>query len=351
MERNLDLKVETIKRLVESGATINELNTVRSCLSQVKGGNLARLIKSSCHPKPVTILSLIISDVINDPLDIIASGPTYLGSSDSLSTRSKQSLQILHDRRIVDLVPSSVISYLTSKSEELSNSKVDSEPYVFNYLIGNNKLATSSMAREMKTEFDVCHVITNGLEGEAKLVGVCYACLVFMLLTGNQPHSEVIKSIGIIDDLEAIGSMLESFKTTAVTLTGQKRVCVLSGGETTVTFNKTQSQSGLGGRNQELTLAFELTFATLVQHIESTVKFEVAFSSFGTDGIDGPTDAAGATFVYNSRPDQLISKLEMLDYLNRHDSYNYYSKHGRLLKTGPTGSNVSDVQCLLLNIE
>ena len=121
------------------------------------------------------------------------------------------------------------------------------------------------------------------------------------------------------------------------------KVCLISGGETTVNLTDLNERS-LGGRNQEMTLAFELIFSQLSSSL-TVNNFDLLFSSFGSDGIDGPTDAAGAFYLFNQSS---ASTDEMKSYLSDHNSYNYFLKQDRLIKTGPTGTNVSDLQVLIL---
>ena len=170
LEKNLQLKRETIKRVVEAGSTINELNVIRSCLSQVKAGNLAKLALAC---QSVSIVSLIISDVINDPLDIIASGPTYLGDEfESSRNKYEKSLDVLNKYNLASKIPKEIHSYLQSKRKSLDlNEEIPQVSYknrLFNYLIGNNKLASSSMLAksEQDLSFNYCQVLTNSLEGK-----------------------------------------------------------------------------------------------------------------------------------------------------------------------------------------
>ena len=129
------------------------------------------------------------------------------------------------------------------------------------------------------------------------------------------------------------------------------KFCFISGGETTVnggSINLMENEISKGGRCQEMTLAFEYMFTNLLNSLEAS-EFSLLFSSFGSDGIDGPTDAAGAYYLSESSlPESRSRNDEMLTFLKRHDSYNYYLKHDRLLKIGSAGTNVSDIQILLI---
>jgi glycerate 2-kinase len=376
--RNSLLKLETIKRVVHSGANISELNIIRSCLSRVKAGNLAELALSS-SPNSISIVSLIISDVIDDPLEIIASGPTILQENQTGQSKYSKALAIIEKYKLESLIPKEVIDYLSEMSlfnQILTEPKTKFDRNkVFNFLIGNNKIATQSMHSKLEQElnFDFCHVLTNSLDGEAKLVGTFYAFLAFSLISNTFYHSPVdfssLKSKPIVSLLNAIGNdltyiklveslflkfspQLESIKS----LPRKKsiKVGLLSGGETTVNLSNCNNL-GVGGRNLEMTLAFEYVFQGLIktrnEDRENSKRndFSVVFGSFGTDGIDGPTNAAGAYFKLDNESAISHNDDEMCNHLAKHDSYNYYLKHDRLLITGATGTNVSDVQVLLLS--
>lgn len=126
------------------------------------------------------------------------------------------------------------------------------------------------------------------------------------------------------------------------------KLCLIAGGETTVTggdINLMTSQTSKGGRCQEMTLSFENAIKTLLD--QTSDGFSLLFSSFGSDGIDGPTDAAGAIFLKEASEDMQSNNDEINEFLSRHDSYNYFFKYDRLIKIGPTGTNVSDIQILL----
>ena len=192
------------------------------------------------------------------------------------------------------------------------------------------------------------------------MVGAAFAVLAFSLINKtsvsvlfNQDLS-FLSPIGI-KDLSSLRDLFAEFRSKISVDKAKGRVAIFSGGETTVIMSECDSP-GKGGRSQEMTLGFEFTFMNLMRNYEKNElsfegdKFDLAFSSFGTDGIDGPTDAAGAYFVYER--DELNNGYNveaMREHLLRHDSYNYFGKLNRLIKIGATGSNVSDLQILLLN--
>jgi glycerate-2-kinase len=373
LTKNSQLKLETIKKVVKSGANINELNTIRSCLSKVKAYNLAKLVLSTSNS--VSVVSLIISDVIDDPLDIIASGPTILPACEAAKNKYAKSLEIISKYQIESTLPRAVIEFLSEMKQRDKCACADAnQNKVFNFLIGNNKLATNSMVSKLEEmNFDFCRVITNGLDGEAKLVGAVYAFVAYLLAVSEiKDVKTAIDSIKSYDDdkfkfLKAVGinsihsvfSLLQLFLTKIdgiQSLNGKDvvKIGVLSGGETTVDLS-TCTEPGVGGRNQEMTLSFEYVFANLIKAFSVEEKhgrvYNVVFSSFGTDGIDGPTDAAGAFSTFeNSTPFSEVENANIIDSLAKHDSYNYFSKCNRLIKTGATGTNVSDLQVLLVEL-
>ncbi|CAF0809031.1 unnamed protein product [Brachionus calyciflorus] len=348
---NFNLKISTIKTLVKSGVTINELNTVRSCLSQVKNGKLSYL----AHPAQT--ISLVISDVIDDPLDIISSGPCCVKSVGSPSEQAKKALRILEKYELVNKVPQEVIEFLKSKisSEiDLNIEEFIKDERVYNYLIGKNRLATMAVYNDLECDFyenDFREVLTNSLNGEAKIIGSLYAIMSYFIIGLKQKKINLFKDkneiLELVQNIKNQGSFFSSgidknelnqivdifygkifsnLKFQDVILRDKDRVKIglISGGETTVNMRECNT-IGKGGRNQELTLAFD----------------------FGSDGIDGPTDAAGAYYLYDSN--FVRNTQEMLEFLSIHDSYNYFLKYDRLLKTGSTGTNVSDLNLLLIN--
>lgn len=250
------------------------------------------------------------------------------------------------------------------------------QPTIYNFLILNNKLATATILVEAcALNYDYNKVLTNEICGEAKVIGFSYAILAYFLIIAKTHQAlsdqDLIKkleetvlnlrSLKFVDltqlknSFEAFKMLLGEIPDLRENLSGLKKikVCLISGGETTVNLKSVGSSQldlSKGGRNQELTLAFELLFS---QFEVGNNELSLLFSSFGSDGIDGPTDAAGAYFEYYSESNvqKLPNYLEEIDsYLARHDSYNYFEKRDRLLITGPTGTNISDLQILLLNI-
>lgn len=282
--------------LLKAGADIGELNTVRKHLSRVKGGRLAGLI----HPRP--LLSLILSDVIGDRLDVIASGPTAPDSStyhDALAVMSRYGL--------AEKIPEAALRLITDgiRGEAADTPKPRSPVFtaVKNIIVGSNGIAlAAAAARARELGLDVS-VLSSELAGEASVVGKDLAQRALALKAKENAD-------------------------------GRPR-CILAGGETTVTV----TGSGMGGRNTEMALAF-------AGEIAGTDG--IAFLSAGTDGTDGPTDAAGAIADGSTFADGLGRGLDAGDHLTRNDSYTFFSKAGGLFITGPTGTNVMDLQIILV---
>lgn len=278
--------------LLSSGAAIEEINAIRKHLSLIKGGQLAKRIA------PARTISLILSDVIGDPLESIASGPTAPDP-----TTFAQAIDIIAKYGLVDRIPVKIMDYLKNGLNNEIPETPDDQDAVFtlvrNYVIGNNALALNKLKQEAESNGYETVLLTDRVQGEAKEIA--------KLLAG------IIKS-----------GMQSSFP---VTSPG----CVLLGGEPTVTL----SGSGKGGRNQEITLA-------MLQELKDC-KSEFYFCSFGTDGTDGPTDAAGAWIDEKTINKVKNKNLSIVDYLKRNDSYHFFKQIDQLIITGPTRTNVMDL--------
>lgn len=291
-------KQAVTRLLSQSGATIQELNTVRKQLSLVKGGGLGRALQAG------QMVSLIISDVIGDPLDIIASGPTV----DDPAT-PQAALEVL-DRIVGDRsrVPSSIIALLEERCRDARclRPPIDATR-VHNHVIGNNAIAVEAAARHATVMgFDV-RVLGTGMPGIANDIGR--------------------------DLAEQCRRVRADLRTNA------RPVCLLSGGEPIVKLATTNTPRK-GGRNQELVLAACETLQADCQGI--------AIVSGGTDGEDGPTDAAGAFFDADIAEQMRSRQLDPADFLAINNSYAFFEQVGGLLKTGPTHTNVMDVRVALI---
>jgi hydroxypyruvate reductase/glycerate 2-kinase len=291
-------KQQITQLLHECGATINEMNAVRKHLSRIKGGRLAQAFE--CR----ALYSLIISDVIGDPLDVIASGPTAPDP-----TTFDDALGVLDKYRLTPQVPPSVLDHLKKGArDEVEETPKNLPSNVLNLVIANNARALdAAKAKAKKLDYSVlCLPFTDG---ETQWVAKSRAKWVF----------------------EAKGGTPFAYRPT----------CLLSGGETTVNLGK---DHGLGGRNQEFVLA-------TLKKLGRKGMANVVVLSGGTDGEDGPTDAAGALADAETllKADQL--GLSPADFLRRHDAYHFFQATGDLLKTGLTETNVMDVRVILIGAQ
>jgi hydroxypyruvate reductase/glycerate 2-kinase len=293
----LDDKQRVTELLLKSGATINGLNTVRKHISQIKGGRLAEFAY------PAKVISLILSDVIGDKLDVIASGPTTPDS-----TTYRMALDVVEKYGLTDRLPKAVLDILKDGVEGMvADTPKEGDPIferVENVIVGSNRkasLAAKEKAKELG--FDTT-ILSTELQGEAIDVARWLA-------------KKAIEAKQLFDDKDG------------------KKICLISGGETTVTIKG----RGKGGRNTELALTFALEVAGMGG---------ITLLSAGTDGTDGPTDAAGAIVSGETVQKAKLLKLDPEDYLANNDSYTFFSKTGELLITGPTGTNVMDLQIILI---
>ncbi len=295
-----EISLEDKKRLTEillkSGATINEINAVRKHLSKFKGGQLAR------SAYPATLVSLLLSDVVGDPLDVIASGPTVPDS-----TTFEDAINVLKKYNVWDKTPSSIRNLLLKGKNKLipETPKKDDPCFnkVHNFVIGNNRIACLSVVDELKKRGLNVLLLTSLMEGEARNIGLFISSIAKEIVESNNPIS--------------------------------RPASIIIGGESTVTV----IGKGIGGRNQEIALASALGISGLKG---------VVVASVSTDGVDGPTDAAGAIVdgdtIYRSN----MKGLNAEEYLRNNDSYSFFTKIGDLIFTGPTGTNVNDMTVLIV---
>jgi glycerate-2-kinase len=270
---------------------------VRKHISRVKGGQLAKAAYPACG------ISLILSDVIGDSLDVIASGPTAADP-----TTYDDAIAILKKYNLVEKVPQGVMARLNAGSSGTIPDTPKKDDPVFgnieNIIIANNQKATGA-AEERAFERGFIPVApANNIQGEARIIAGRFARAA--ISTKNR-----------------------------LQVPGRQSMCFIYGGETTVTVKG----DGTGGRNTELALAFALA----VSGIDG-----ITFLSGGTDGTDGPTDAAGAIVDGSTTPDARAKGFDPEDYLSRNDSYSFFKEAGGLVITGPTGTNVMDLHIALI---
>jgi hydroxypyruvate reductase/glycerate 2-kinase len=295
----LGQKQEVTRLLHASGATIHEMNCVRKHLSRVKGGRLAQAFAGQDR----ILFSLILSDVVGDPLDVIASGPTAADP-----TTFNDALGVLERYGLPRRVPGPVLDHLRrGRDGRIPETPEVQPPGVHNRIVGNNALALAAARRKAKELGWPVLDLGAFIEGETGDVAAVHAGIVRSICADGQPAPPPL--------------------------------CLLSGGETTVTLGP---DHGRGGRNQEFVLAclFHLARGGDWDSLHSVVVL-----SGGTDGEDGPTDAAGAigdAAVIEGRGDAVET-------LCRHDTYPYLDAAGALLRTGLTGTNVMDVRVIFVS--
>jgi len=298
---SLEDKKQTTRALLACGADIDEMNCVRKHLSKVKGGGLAQI----AHP--ARLINLILSDVTGDPIGTIASGITAPDP-----TTFNDALTILRKYNIEDKLPKTVTDHLRlgargsiPETPKANNPVFDN---TVNIIIGNNALACGAALRSARTLGYNAFILSTTLSGEASEAGACFALLARDIDTGKS---------GLL-----------------------KPAALITGGETTVTIRG----AGMGGRSQEMALAFLINLHRLYPDGSPNIFF----LSAGTDGTDGPTDAAGA-FVTPKLMEKMkdISALAEAS-LAENDSYHFFRDTGHLFTTGPTYTNVCDIQILIV---
>ena len=294
-EISLADKLAVTRFLMMCGATIHELNTVRKRLSRIKGGQLGRAIRAG------QALTLIISDVVGDPLDIIASGPTVPDPA-----TDAQALAILRTYQAQPpAVPQRVLDYLARAADRPP--EMEFPRTVANYVIGNNALALAAAADKARALGYAVHSLGSSNQGEASQVGRELAELCCSIRDRGDPLAPP--------------------------------ACVLSGGEPVVHLAQTE-RPRKGGRNQQLVLA-------AVEALWNDGMARIALLSGGTDGEDGPTDAAGAFADAEIVTSARGQGLEPGPYACINNAYPFFEQCGGLLKTGPTHTNVMDLRVAL----
>jgi hydroxypyruvate reductase len=287
----LEEKQATTRLLLASGASIHEINSIRKHISRIKGGQLARLAA------PARVESLMLSDVIGDNLDVIGSGPTAPDGSTFAGA-----VEILDRYGIRERVPASVRERLEQGARGAVPETPKPDDPVFarvrNTIVGSNRLALAAAAARARALGYRTLVLSSEIQGEAREIARMHAAIASEMARTGHPM--------------------------------KPPACLITGGETTVTIRG----DGLGGRAQEFALAAALDIAGL----ENVVVF-----CAGTDGTDGPTNAAGAV----ADGQTLARKPDARSYLNRNDSYHYFEALNDLIITGPTNTNVMDV-CIVL---
>lgn len=294
-----DISLENLQALSEllldCGANIHEINCIRKHISEIKGGQLAKRIY------PARCITLALSDVIGDDLSVIASGPTNADRS-----TYQEALHIVEKYGIKGKIPGPILKHLQKgvdgEMEETPKPGDKIFTKVSNLVIGNNRLALVKAAERAKMDNFNVIILTSMLSGEAREIGLMLSAIIREVQISNQPLL--------------------------------KPACILLGGEPTVHIRG----SGKGGRNQELALAVAI----------SGIEDSYLFVSCGSDGTDGPTDAAGAVVDQNTLKRAATAGLDAQSFLNENDSYHFFKALGDLIITGPTGTNVMDIVFALI---
>jgi glycerate 2-kinase len=282
-------------QLLRSGATINEMNTVRKHLDRLKGGNLAKLAR------PAHLVAAILSDVVGNPLDVIASGPTVPDT-----TTFADAWDVLARYDLLDSAPAAIVAHLqsgvagriadTPKPGDAAFARTQT------VVVGSNDIAATAAVEQARREGLSATLLTTYVEGEAREVARVAAAFAKDMAANDRPLA--------------------------------KPACLVLGGETTVTIRG----SGMGGRNQELALAGAIALSGWP---------DVMLATLATDGSDGPTDAAGGVVTGQSVARARALGLDPLASLRDNDSYHLLTQTGEILITGPTNTNVNDLLFVL----
>ena len=289
-------KQAVTKSLLECGASIDEINAVRKHISSSKGGQMARAAF------PATTVNLMLSDVVGDRMDVIASGPFVPDTS-----TFKEAWQIFEKYRLND-IPESIREHLERGIQKsIPETPKQGDPIfdrVYNIIIGSNILALEAAREEAeKVGYDSL-ILSSMIEGETRDIAKVHTAIAKEILKSGRPI--------------------------------RPPCCIISGGETTVTIRS----DGLGGRNQEFCLAAAIDIKDLPSRL--------VILSGGTDGNDGPTDAAGAIVDPLTIKRGKEAGMDAWKYLSNNDSYHFFEKLDDLLITGPTNTNVMDVRFMLI---
>jgi len=280
-------KIKTNELLLKSGARIYEINTVRKHISAVKGGKLAKRVRGR-------VISLILSDVVGDQLEAIASGPTVKDP-----TIFQDAYRILKLYGVWKKLPESVREYIERglRGEAKETLKEDL-PNVYNFIVGSGRIACESAKRKAEELRCNAEILTTTLEGEAREVALAIGSIVQEVSSYDRPV--------------------------------ERPAVLIAGGEWTVTID---GEAGLGGPNQE----FALSVARKIAGLNAVVL------AVDTDGTDGPTDAAGGIVDGKTLERLEEAEIDVEETLRKHDAYHALERVGALLKTGPTGTNVNSL--------
>jgi hydroxypyruvate reductase len=292
----LEEKQSASDLLISCGATIHEINSIRKHISAIKGGRLAQAAF------PAQVAALMLSDVVGDDLDVIASGPTVPDAS-----TFAQCSEIIDRYGIREQLPASIVTHLANGLDGVILETPKPSPkrwrHVHNLVVGSNKDAMAAAKTKAQALGYPPLILSSCIEGETRTVAQVHGAIAREILTSAHPLSAP--------------------------------ACLLSGGETTVTLKG----DGIGGRNQEFALAAALDIAG---------QCHIVVLSGGTDGTDGPTDAAGAIADHTTVQRAETGGLDCRRHLDNNDAYPLFKALGDLLITGPTQTNVMDLRIILV---
>jgi glycerate 2-kinase len=294
---DLKEKQEATQLLLDCGADIREINTIRKHISRIKGGGLAK------WAYPSTVVGFILSDVVGDQLDVIGSGPTVPDPS-----TFEEAWEILKKYDLLNEITPSIRRYLQLGKEGKVEETPKPQDVIFervtNNLIGSNILALQAAEKEAASLGFKTLILSSSIEGETREAARFHTAVAKEVISSGNPIP--------------------------------RPACILSGGETTVTIKG----KGLGGRNQEFVLASALEIGGIAK---------IVVLSGGTDGTDGPTDATGAVADHTSVQRGESLGLDPKAFLDNNNAYPFFEKLGDLLITGPTYTNVMDVRIILVD--
>lgn len=297
---SLENKRKLTELLIKSGAEIQEINTIRKHLSRIKGGQLLN------YTKGAQVIALLLSDIIGNDIPTIASGPTAADP-----TTFTDCIKIIKKYSIEKNIPKPIWNHLNEgviKKNNVIETPKPGDPcfkQVQHVIVGSNVLALEAAAHKAKQLGFSPMILSSSIAGDTSLAASMHVAIANEILHENHPLSAPC--------------------------------CLISGGETTVHV----TGNGKGGRNQEFVLH-------CAQQIQNWKSSQVLFASMGSDGIDGPTDAAGAFASPDTAHRAQLKSLSINDYLNRNDSYHFFSQLQDLIVTGPTQTNVMDLRFVLI---
>jgi len=297
---SLEEKQKTTDLLIKSGAAIHEINRVRSRLSLVKGGNLARAAS------PSTVLNLMVSDVVGDRIEVIASGP-FVPDTGTFT----RALEVLGKYNLIRRVPPSVLACIAENANDEADKGSDKEGEtgkapdhdITHCIIASNIICLEAAKTKAKELGYHSLILSSTIEGETGAAADWHCRIAKEVLSSSNPVPSP--------------------------------ACIISGGETTVRVKG----SGKGGRNME----FAMQAAPLIEGVDNLVV-----ASIGTDGTDGPTDSAGAVAHGSTMKMAARAGLDIREYMNNNDSYHFFEALEDLIITGPTHTNVMDIRIILV---